>query len=101
MGAKLGMNADQSAVAFEVTNFVLLAIGVGWMVLKMAPKMIRDRNTTIQKELVDARTIVRFAQLVAQRRQFGVGAFKLDFESGAPTLLLRHAVFERSAALAK
>jgi F-type H+-transporting ATPase subunit b len=56
MGKKLGMNADQSAMAFEITNFLLLAIGVGWMVVKMTPKMIRDRNTAIQKHLVDART---------------------------------------------
>jgi F-type H+-transporting ATPase subunit b len=56
IGAKLGLNADQAATAFEVFNFVLLALGVGWVLIKMLPKTFRDRNTAIQKHLVDART---------------------------------------------
>ena len=56
IGAKLGLNADQAATAFEVFNFVLLALGVGWVLIKMLPKAFRDRNMTIQKHLVDART---------------------------------------------
>lgn len=55
-GAKLGMNPEQSATAFEVFNFVILAILLGWLLLKMLPKTFRDRNTVIQKHLVDART---------------------------------------------
>jgi F-type H+-transporting ATPase subunit b len=55
-GAKLGMNPEQSATAFEVFNFVILAILLGWLLLKMLPKTFRDRNTLIQKHLVDART---------------------------------------------
>lgn len=56
LGAKLGMNADQAATAFTVTNFIVLAILVGWFLLKTLPKTFRDRNTKIQKHLVDART---------------------------------------------
>jgi F-type H+-transporting ATPase subunit b len=56
LGAKLGMNAEQAATAFTVTNFLLLVIGVGWLMLKTLPKMFRDRSTAIQKHLVDART---------------------------------------------
>jgi F-type H+-transporting ATPase subunit b len=56
LGGMLGMNADQAATAFEVTNFLLLVVGIGWVVGKILPKMIRDRNTAIQKHLVDART---------------------------------------------
>jgi F-type H+-transporting ATPase subunit b len=56
IGAKLGLNADQAATAFEVFNFVLLALGVGWVMLKTLPKTFRNRNSSIQKHLVDART---------------------------------------------
>jgi F-type H+-transporting ATPase subunit b len=55
-GAMLGLNAEQGATTFIVANFVLLAIGVGWFLLKTLPKTFRDRNTSIQKNLVDART---------------------------------------------
>ena len=56
LGAKLGLNAEQAATAFTITNFLLLVIGVGWVMLKTLPKMFRDRSTAIQKHLVDART---------------------------------------------
>jgi len=56
LGSMMGMNAEQAATAFEVTNFLLLVLGVGWILGKILPKMIRDRNTAIQKHLVDART---------------------------------------------
>ena len=55
LGAKLGMNAEQAATAFTVTNFVILAILVGWFLLKTLPKTFRDRSSKIQKHLVDAR----------------------------------------------
>jgi F-type H+-transporting ATPase subunit b len=56
LGAKLGLNAEQAATAFTITNFLVLVIGVGWVLLKTLPKMFRDRSTAIQKHLVDART---------------------------------------------
>jgi F-type H+-transporting ATPase subunit b len=56
IGAKLGLNADQAATAFEVFNFALLVLGVGWLLIRMMPKTFRDRNSAIQKHLVDART---------------------------------------------
>lgn len=56
LGAKLGLNAEQAATAFTITNFLLLVIGVGWVMLKTLPKMFRDRSSAIQKHLVDART---------------------------------------------
>lgn len=56
LGAKIGLNADQSATVFEVTNFVILAILLGWLLAKTLPKTFRKRNTVIQKHLVDART---------------------------------------------
>jgi F-type H+-transporting ATPase subunit b len=62
LGAKFGLDPDQSATAFEVTNFVLLAVLVGWALVKFLPKALRDRNTTIQKHLVDARTATEEAR---------------------------------------
>jgi F-type H+-transporting ATPase subunit b len=56
LGAKLGMNAEQAATAFTVANFIVLVVLVGWFLLKTLPKTFRNRNTAIQKHLVDART---------------------------------------------
>jgi F-type H+-transporting ATPase subunit b len=56
LGAKIGLNAEQAATAFTISNFVILAALVGWFLAKTLPKTFRDRNTAIQKSLVDART---------------------------------------------
>ncbi len=56
LGAKLGMNPEQAATAFTVANFIVLAVLIGWFLLKTLPKTFRNRNTLIQKHLVDARS---------------------------------------------
>jgi F-type H+-transporting ATPase subunit b len=56
LGAKLGMNPDQAATAFTVANFVVLALLVGWFLIRQLPKTFQGRNSAIQKHLVDART---------------------------------------------
>jgi F-type H+-transporting ATPase subunit b len=56
LGAMIGLNADQAATAFTVANFLVLAVLVGWFLLKTLPKTFRDRTSAIQKDLVDART---------------------------------------------
>ena len=56
IGGMLGMKPTQAASAFEVFNFVVLAILVGYGLLKMLPKTFRNRSSAIQKKLVDART---------------------------------------------
>jgi len=56
LGAIVGLNAEQAATVFTVLNFVVLAVLVGWFLAKTLPKTFRDRNTAIQKDLVDART---------------------------------------------
>jgi F-type H+-transporting ATPase subunit b len=56
LGAKVGLNAEQAATAFTVANFVVLAGLLGWFLAKTLPKTFRDRNTSIQKQLVDARS---------------------------------------------
>ncbi|HWG17588.1 MAG TPA: ATP synthase F0 subunit B [Acidobacteriaceae bacterium] len=63
LGGMLGMNPDQAATAFEVFNFALLAIAFGWLLAKTLPKAIRNRNTSIQKHLVDARTATEEARI--------------------------------------
>jgi F-type H+-transporting ATPase subunit b len=56
LGAMVGLNAEQAATAFTVANFVVLAALIGWFLAKTLPKTFRNRNTAIQKDLVDART---------------------------------------------
>lgn len=56
LGSMIGLNAEQAATAFTVFNFVILAIGVGFLMLKTLPKTFRNRSSRIQKQLVDART---------------------------------------------
>jgi F-type H+-transporting ATPase subunit b len=56
LGAMIGLNPEQAATAFIVANFLVLAVLLGWFLVKNLPKTFRDRTTTIQKKLVDART---------------------------------------------
>lgn len=56
LGAMLGMDPEQAATVFTVFNFLVLAVLVGYLLLKSLPKAFRNRNTAIQKKLVDART---------------------------------------------
>jgi F-type H+-transporting ATPase subunit b len=81
MGAMVGMSPEQSAMAFEVTNFVILVVLLGIVVVKALPKVFRDRNAAIQKDLVDARTATEQASI----RLSGVEArlSKLDDEIAA------------------
>lgn len=56
LGSLIGLNAEQAATAFTLINFLVLAIAVGYGLLKLLPKTFAARNTRIQKQLVDART---------------------------------------------
>jgi len=62
VGHMLGMSPDAAATAFTVFNFVVLLIGIIYMLMKLLPKAFRQRNTAIQKHLVDARTATEEAQ---------------------------------------
>jgi F-type H+-transporting ATPase subunit b len=81
LGAIVGLNADQAATAFTVANFIVLAALVGWFLLKTLPKTFRDRNTTIQKDLVDARTATE--QASARLRSVEERLSKLDEQIAA------------------
>lgn len=54
LGAKLGLDPDQAATVFTVVNFVVLALLVGWFLLKALPKTFRNRNAALEKHLVEA-----------------------------------------------
>jgi F-type H+-transporting ATPase subunit b len=62
LSKKLGMSVDQASTLFEVGNFLLLAVALGWGLAKALPKALRGRNAAIQKHLVDARTATEEAR---------------------------------------
>ncbi len=55
LGGMMGMKPDAAATTFEVLNFAVLAVLVVFFLAKALPKAFKDRNTAIQKHLVDAR----------------------------------------------
>ena len=63
IGHVLGMSTEAAATTFEVLNFAVLAIAVGGVLLKIMPKAFRDRTSTIQKELSDARSATEEASV--------------------------------------
>jgi F-type H+-transporting ATPase subunit b len=57
------MNPEQAATAFTWANFAVLVLLVGWFLAKALPKAFRNRNSAIQKHLVDARTATEEASI--------------------------------------
>ena len=62
-GHMLGMSPNAASTAFEVGNFLLLAIGVGFLLAKILPKTFRDRSSAIQKHLLEARVATEQANV--------------------------------------
>ena len=62
LGRKLGLNADQSATAFEVFNFLVLATLLGWGLARALPKAIRGRNEAIRKHIREAEVATKDAR---------------------------------------
>ena len=54
LGSKLGLNPDQAATAFQVLNFLVLAIALGWALARALPKVIRGRNEAIRRHITEA-----------------------------------------------
>jgi F-type H+-transporting ATPase subunit b len=81
LGGMMGMNPEQSATAFEITNFLLLAVAVLYGLVKLVPGTLRARNTAIQKHLVDARTATEEASARLSNVETRLG--KLDSEIAA------------------
>ncbi len=63
IGKMAGMSTETAATVFEVGNFAILALAIGFLLLKILPKTFRDRTSAIQKSLVDARTATEQAGL--------------------------------------
>jgi F-type H+-transporting ATPase subunit b len=62
IGRHLGLNPDQSATAFELFNFIVLASSLAWLAAKVLPKAIRGRNAAIHKHIVDAEVATKEAR---------------------------------------
>ena len=56
IGSKFGLDAEQAASVFTIINLVVLVGAIGWFLVKSLPRTFRNRNTVIQKQLVDARS---------------------------------------------
>ena len=63
LGSMMGMSTEAAATTFEVVNFAILALAIGFFLIKALPKTFRDRTSSIQKELVDARTATEEASV--------------------------------------
>lgn len=63
LGHMLGMTPEAASTVFEVGNFALLAIGVGFLMMKILPKTFRDRSSAIQKHLLEARVATEQANV--------------------------------------
>ncbi len=63
IGGMLGMSTETAATTFEVANFAVLALAIGFALVKILPKTFRDRTSGIQKQLVDARTATEEASI--------------------------------------
>jgi F-type H+-transporting ATPase subunit b len=63
IGKMMGMSTGTAATTFEVANFAVLALLVGYGLLKVLPKTFKDRTSSIQKQLVDARTATEQASI--------------------------------------
>ncbi len=63
LGHMAGMSTEAASTAFEVGNFALLAIGVGFLLMKILPKTFRDRSSAIQKHLLEARVATEQASV--------------------------------------
>jgi len=81
IGGMVGMDPERSAVVFEWANFLLLAAGIGWLVVKAVPKVLKDRSSAIQKELVEARSATEEANARMSRVEQRLA--KLDDEIAA------------------
>jgi F-type H+-transporting ATPase subunit b len=62
IGRHLGLDPDQSATAFELLNFLILAGSLGYLAAKILPKAIRGRNAAIRKHITEAEVATKDAR---------------------------------------
>jgi F-type H+-transporting ATPase subunit b len=59
----MGVSTATGSTVFTVANFAVLVLLVGYGLLKILPKTFKDRTSSIQKQLVDARTATEEASI--------------------------------------
>ena len=63
LGKAMGVSTEAAATTFELLNFAVLALAIGWFLAKTLPTTFRSRTSGIQKELVNARSATEEASL--------------------------------------
>jgi F-type H+-transporting ATPase subunit b len=63
IGGMMGMSTETAATVFEVGNFLVLFLLIGYAILKTMPTVFRDRTSSIQKQLVEARAATEEASV--------------------------------------
>jgi F-type H+-transporting ATPase subunit b len=78
IGGMMGMKPAMSVTVFNWLNFLVLAIAVGYALLKALPKVFRGRTENIQKNIVEARIATEEARARLSAVEARLG--KLDGE---------------------
>lgn len=81
LGGMVGMNPATSVLVFNWLNFLVLAIAVGYALMKALPKVFRGRTESIQKNIVEARVATEEARARLSAVEARLG--KLDDEIAA------------------
>ena len=81
LGGMMGMSPSASVIAFNWLNFLVLAIGIGYVMAKSLPKAFRGRSESIQKNIVEARIATEEARARLSAVEARLG--KLDGEIAA------------------
>lgn len=62
LGSAIGMKPEQASTVFTITNLAILLVGVGYLLMKNLPKAFKSRSSTIQRQIVEARTATQDAK---------------------------------------
>jgi len=71
------VGVETTAKTFELINFLIIALAIGIPLFRMLPKAFRNRNTEIQKKIVEARSVT----VQAQERLSAVEARLVNLDS--------------------
>ncbi len=81
LGGMLGMRSSTASSVFEWLNFAVLAVAIGYALMRGLPKVFQGRSATIQKNIVEARVATEQANLRLAAVEERLG--KLDGEIAA------------------
>ncbi len=81
-GEKKGEEKGELVVPAELkwANFAILAIGLGYMLVKLLPKNFAERTATIQKDITEAQAVKRDAEARAAKVEAQVKSLGADIE---------------------